>query len=192
MWMMAQPWWKLVISYWCSWKRIVSYKYLMLYRNSINVLQNSHAIRVRHECCSRKASIAVCKCVLWRGRSEGGPASSRRNKWAIESWREGCVFGSRTTHVTLPAPLCVSHTAKHDQSYILTTTNFPLLMIHSSVNGIMFPYGTASCNGITGAFIYFNEAAQNMLLSPSFYSQHIEEVIIFVTFSGWHRYLIFH
>lgn len=69
----------------------------------------------------------MCVCERARQRSEGGPASERRNEWEIERTerereRESRVFGSRTTHVTRPAPLCVSHTVCHDRSYIHTIT----------------------------------------------------------------------
>lgn len=63
----------------------------------------------------------VCMCVRQRDRSEGGPASERRNEWEIEmreGERESCVFGSRTTHVTLPCPsLCFPHSLTWPELY---------------------------------------------------------------------------
>lgn len=96
-----------------------------------------------------------------KARSEGGPDNDIRIEWAIERRRENYVFGSRATHVTRPAPLCFSHTAWHEQSYIHRITftrappsaNFPLLMIHSSEKGTMFVYVLPAAHGITSTFL---------------------------------------
>lgn len=65
--------------------------------------------------------------------------------------RESPVFGSGTTHVTQPGPLCASHTV-FDQSYIHTMAftrvsvcKLPLLRSHGPMTCTMFAYGTASC-----------------------------------------------
>lgn len=80
-------------------------------------------------------------------------------------------------------------TPSHSHSQGPLSTNLPLLMIHSSVKGTMFAYGTASCTWHHQNIFYM--AAQNILVSPSFdsNSQSIKEVILLisVTFSGWWR-----
>lgn len=64
---------------------------------------------------------------MWE-RCKGGPASEKKNEWEIESaekerggrWvgEERDVFGSRTTHVTLPCPsLCFPHSLTWPELY---------------------------------------------------------------------------
>lgn len=122
----------------------------------------------------------------------------------LKGKRESHVFGSRTTHVTRPAPLCFSHTVWHDRSYIHTIT---FTFTRASVCKLPPTYDSWLSEGHDVCLWYcqlhmaspvhiFYKAAQNILVAPSFYSnsQSIEEliVLIFVAFSGWWRHFIFH
>lgn len=115
-------------------------------------------------CIAYYHNLSYCMSVRQKDSSASGPDHDIRTEWVIERRRENCVFGSRTTHVTRPAPLCFSHTAWHEQSYIhmvaftraSPSSNFPLLMIHSSEKGTMFVCVLAAAYGITNTFLISN------------------------------------
>lgn len=137
----------------------------------------------------------VCDCERRKG-----CVCKRKNEWKIERReREGekvlSLGAGRPMWLRLPLFVFPTQsdmtgaisTPSHSHSQGPLSANIPLLMIHRSVKGTMFAYGTASCTWHHYAASF---CAQNISAIASFYSdsQNMEEIkmIFFLTFLGWY------